>query len=293
MIVPHPAFCTDRMARLMELFPADGAAWISTFDIRPSKLFVGVDQRLAIYLHVKGLPGRRCTTHYHRWRDERRPMLFETLSYVHSDARYPNSIPKFGHRVEERIWAKLSGRRPLAEHLCGHHTVSYHNAPRYWIRAMTFVPYFCNDRHGEQVSSHVKMLQVADPEGGALVTAILNSSLFYWWFIVLSNCRDLTRREIDRFPCDPASLATADRQTLARLSAELMTAYKDSSVRKTTNYKTTGRVVYDEFYPRQASATIDRIDRILGPALGLDDEELDFVVNFDRKFRVGSGGEAD
>ena len=34
----------------------------------------------------------------------------------------------------------------------------------------------------------------------AVVAATLNSSLFYWWFIVRSNCRDLTLREVSSFP---------------------------------------------------------------------------------------------
>ncbi len=50
MIIPHSAFCTDRMEGVMGLFENKNISWFSSYDIRPAKLFVGVDQRLAIYL---------------------------------------------------------------------------------------------------------------------------------------------------------------------------------------------------------------------------------------------------
>ncbi|HEX5273502.1 MAG TPA: DNA methyltransferase, partial [Gemmataceae bacterium] len=50
LIVPHSAFCTDRMAPLASLVLRRGVTWVSTYDIRPCKLFAGVDQRLAIFL---------------------------------------------------------------------------------------------------------------------------------------------------------------------------------------------------------------------------------------------------
>ena len=50
MIVPHSGICTDRMASFQEQMHRTRSAWISTYDIRPAKLFSGVDQRLAIYM---------------------------------------------------------------------------------------------------------------------------------------------------------------------------------------------------------------------------------------------------
>ena len=34
----------------------------------------------------------------------------------------------------------------------------------------------------------------------AAVVAALNSPVFYWWFLLLSDCRHLNLREIESFP---------------------------------------------------------------------------------------------
>jgi hypothetical protein len=49
MIIPHSSICTDRMSNLIAILKKQGL-WLSSYDIRPSKLFDGVDQRLLIYI---------------------------------------------------------------------------------------------------------------------------------------------------------------------------------------------------------------------------------------------------
>ena len=78
MIVPHSAFCTDRMAETMSLFDSM-STWVSTYDIRPSKLFTGVDQRLAIYVTTPSPQNIIYSSRYNRWNDEFRLRLFECL----------------------------------------------------------------------------------------------------------------------------------------------------------------------------------------------------------------------
>ena len=133
--------------------------WISTYDIRPCKLFAGVDQRLAIFLRHASLETRTYSTRYHRWLEAERPQLFTGLRYLDVTAmRYENSIPKAGDPIEVRIWHKIHSKAPLADDLGGDAVVYYHNAPRYWVRAMTFAPYFWNERDGEKLSVQVKPL---------------------------------------------------------------------------------------------------------------------------------------
>ena len=49
----------------------------------------------------------------------------------------------------------------------------------------------------------------------------------------------------------------------------------------------TYKVVYDEFYPRHSKRIIDKIDRVLAEHYGFTDEELDFIINYDIKYRMG------
>ena len=169
-------------------------------------------------------------------------------------------------------------------------TIYYHNAPRYWVRAMDFASYFWNERDGEQISSHVKTLALPTQEDASTVVAALNSSVFYWWFLVLSNCRDLSLREIESFPLGMERMKKTTKQRLAQLTDELMESFKRHSQRKETLYKATGKVVYDEFDQKPSKPTVDEIDRVLAEHYGFTDEELDFIINYDIKYRMGREG---
>ena len=71
------------------------------------------------------------------------------------------------------------------------------------------------------------------------------------------------------------------------LKEQLMNRLRQTSVRRTIQYKTTGTVQYDEFYPRQAKFIIDEIDKVLAKYYGFTDDELDAIINYDIKYRMG------
>ncbi|OQZ01053.1 MAG: hypothetical protein B6D35_04405 [Candidatus Brocadia sp. UTAMX2] len=298
MIVPHSSICTDRMEPMQYLFTdKPHKIWISTYCIRPAKLFVGVDQRLAIYvLQKKAQISTIFSSCYYRWNEEFRPHLFPLIEYVDvSVMKFQNSLPKAQSILEQHIWNKLkqynTARTFLSNH--GKYSVYFHNAPRYWVRAMDFAPYFWNERDGEQISGHVKSLNIKAKLDESVIVAILNSSLFYWWFILLSNCRDLINREIENFPIGLDKMPDSVKQELFNLSKMLMDDLKRHKQRKECRYRATGRVIYDEFYPKHSKPIIDEIDRVLARHYGFTDEELDFIINYDIKYRMGRGIDAD
>ena len=149
------------------------------------------------------------------------------------------------------------------------------------------MPYFYNDRHGESVSTQVKTVSVPTEQDASIVTSVLCSSLFYWWFILLSDCRHLNEREIGRFPLGLWQMAEDVRSDLSALCSLLMEDLQRHAHRKDTVYQTTGRVVYDEYYPRHSKAIIDEIDRALARHYGFTAEELDYLINYDIKYRMG------
>ena len=156
---------------------------------------------------------------------------------------------------------------------------------------MDFAPYFWNERGGGQISTQVKSLQIKTKLDASASVAILNSSLFYWWFVVLSDCRHLNMREIENFPIGLEQMSDADKHRLAKLTESLMPDLKEHAQRKETYYKATGKVIYDEFYPKYSKPIIDEIDRTLAKHYGFTDEELDFIINYDIKYRMGKEAE--
>ena len=55
--------------------------------------------------------------------------------------------------------------------------------------------------------------------------------------------------------------------------------------------KQTGRTETQSFKIQRSKNVIDEIDRALAPHYGLRDEELDFIINYDIKYRMS--GESD
>lgn len=155
---------------------------------------------------------------------------------------------------------------------------------------MNFAPYFWNERGGEQVSVQVKSL-FFERATAPIALSILNSSLFYWWFIVLSDCRHLNLREIETFPVGIEKMTEKTKNALTSLAQRTVESLRANAKRKDCVYKTTGRVIYDEFFPKHSKPIIDEIDHVLAAHFGFTDEELDFIINYDIKYRMGRGAD--
>ena len=74
---------------------------------------------------------------------------------------------------------------------------------------------------------------------------------------------------------------------LTNLAKELMKDYKKNSVMKEKTSSLTGQIQYQEFYPRLSKPIIDEIDELLAKHYGFTEEELDFIINYDIKYRMG------
>lgn len=294
MIVQLPIVCTDRMAPLQkEFLDQSNIAWFSNFDDRPAKLFDGLEHiRATIFLSrkVKTTSLTIYSTKYNRWYTELRPYLFESFSFdIITDLIMNGVFPKTGNIIARKIRQKIASYLPLNRYLVNvsKYKVYFHNAPQYWVRGMTYAPYFWNKRDGIKLSTQIKVINTASKLDSAVVTASLNNSLFYWWFVTQSDCRHLNLREIETFPIGIDHMPNLIKNRLEELTSNLMVDYKKHAVRKQTIYKTTGKVIYDEFCPRYSKPIIDEIDKVLSKHYGFTDEELDFIINYDIKYRMG------
>jgi len=52
-------------------------------------------------------------------------------------------------------------------------------------------------------------------------------------------------------------------------------------------------VEYDEFYPRLVKESIDLVDQALQHEFALSDSQLDYLINYDIKYRMGQDAEED
>jgi hypothetical protein len=288
MIVPSGLLGLDEAVDLREVVTQHfGGHWFSTFAIRPSKLFDGVDQRLCIDIASSSLNLRRTiyTTKYHHWNTEERSSLLMLLQY-HISETYPNlnRIPQVGNTEAAAVLANLQSNQKncIANFYVADHSgflMHYHRSPRYWIRGMDFEQYFKSETR-ERSIHHFRNLYFKTETEGKSIGAILNSSLFFFWFISLGNGRNLTGTDVEQFPVGDFSLPIT--QELCSLFDQLMMDYKFHSIKRIRQ-----DCEFQEFRPSKSKPIIDEIDRVLAKHNGFTDEELDFIINYDIKYRMG------
>ena len=78
-------------------------------------------------------------------------------------------------------------------------------------------------------------------------------------------------------------LTDKDRlECLAVLAQELM-----SDIKANSEIKKQGQLTIQQTFPRMSKFIIDEIDKTLAPHYGFTDEELDYLINYDIKYRMG------
>jgi hypothetical protein len=109
----------------------------------------------------------------------------------------------------------------------------------------------------------------------------------------VSNCRHLTDRELEAFPLAKAVMGDGVRNTLCDLANRFEKRLHETKVRETTNNKQSGTIVQDIFHVSSAKPMLDDIDEALAKCYGLSDQELDFIINYDVKYRMGTDSDAE
>ena len=288
MIVPLSGHSTERMSPLVLNFYNKFGLHLHlnlSADANPQKLFEGVKFRLTIFFATNNGKGLY-STKYTRWFAEERKVLFTSLVKYNSidNYNYQNIIPKIPGRLYISALNKMRSQHAFFFMGNGNHICRYHNAPVNWIRSHSFVPYFCSERDGEGITTQLKPISFYDQADVEIASSILNSSLFFIWWICNSDCYHLNKPEISNFKYTKKSDDDNDIRLIAK---ELATDMQQKSVRRVYNYKTSGRVEYDEFYMKLSKPIIDKIDKVLARHYGFTEEELDFIINYDIKYRMG------
>jgi hypothetical protein len=290
LIVPISMICTQRMECVQTLL-SDQTLWLSNYSERPSKLFTGADVALTIFITC---PGSQVlfNTGFTKWKAETREFLFKRVEYNIVTVR-PRSyiIPKICSSLENNILNHLNSNRTLGSGFSNSATKNclfYRiGGGRYWKIFTSFSPKFILNGV-DSVSSRENHIYFDNNIDRDTTISVLSSSFFYWFFILTTNSRDLNPSDLNLFPF---SLMEAQNRglsdTFSNLSQLLMDEYKEKSVLKQKVSTKTGNIIYQEFYPRLSKSLLDKIDDILSNYYGFTEEELDFIVNYDIKYRMG------
>jgi hypothetical protein len=302
LIVPVSIASTDGFDDLRRTFRnSQSRIWATHFAERPSKLFEGVEKRLTVWIsQVKSNCHKVWSSHYWRWLSEERPFIFPRIQYCAIDTGeflVRTAIPKVHSPIEKRLLARIGNNKPLGEQFANRssHVAYYTRKVRYFVQFFDFIPRITNEKRQIVEPSELKQLLFSNKKDWQIGLAVLNSNLFFWFFSTFSDVRNVNRREIELFPCSLEEVQDRIASDLGEKAEELMQDLRSNSLTTEGDYGDHGILKIQTFQPRLSKPIIDEIDCVLAQHYGFTDEELDFIINYDIKYRMGrdAGSTAD
>jgi hypothetical protein len=290
MIVPTSATCTDGFLPLQQILMQQSSLYISSYSDQRGKLFDIPHPRLSIIILDK-LPGPKgiFSTTYIKPGKNHQESLFEQLAYV-DVMKYvrPGSIPRYGNRTEQSLHTKLYYQsQRLGDYLCktGTYALYFTRKLSWFVQVTPFIPQIIDPQGNTRNPSELKTLRFASHEHRDSAFAALNSNLFYWFITTGSDCRNLNMREVYGFPLNIDELLNTVQRDLGELAERLTLDLQAHSRLRKMNFKNNGTLTIQCIFPGKSKYIIDEIDHVLAQYYGFTDEELDFLLNYDIKYR--------
>lgn len=284
-IVPISVVCTDRTESIQNLLKCNFGRYISSFDIFPAKIFDGAAQRVCILIQHKS-DTVTYTTKYYRWQQLERSSLTQLLIYQENET-YNNVCwtARINNGIQVSILDKLYKEDTITNLFTKTSSiiVYVHRIINNFIKAVDFVPYFKKADGTITHSEDFKTL-LSKKEYVYTIISLLNSNLFYWYWRCHGDGFHCGFKDIYKFRFSPHK---EDNTNLIPIAKKLSKSLNDNSLIKTRNQKSTGLVYLQTFFVGKSKPIIDEIDKVLAKHYGFTEEELDFIINYDIKYRMG------
>jgi len=295
-IIPVSIISTPGYKTLRKLYYALGLNYFSSYNIHPSCLFEGANPRLVISITKKQEQIETFVSGYNKWYAEERESLFNQLSYnsVNSaiiDRNIERSIPKISVNTALSVLSKfIDGGKMISNFF--ERTISSETKSFYYRRAFgafvlfyDFIPKMFDENGNKMFPTELKKIHFRQKYED-IILGLYYSNIFYLSTYTFSDCRNINKPEIEEFYIDLEEINDQCFIRLSKLSCELSEDLEHNSEMMDYNYKS-GRRIFQAFFPRKSKPIIDRIDVILAEHYGFTEEELDFIINYDIKYRMG------
>lgn len=277
-IIPLSYVSTPRMQSIREtLIKYVPEQYILSYSDRPDCLFASVHQKLCIVVGVK----KECeptlfTGNYQYWYKDDRGELFKSTRVIKNRFQEDEFIPKLGTSIDNRVYQKVVNGRNRTAFIdlprAGTDSVHLNMRAAFWIKA------FLNPHDG----SEYKTYTFENDGMRCYAMCLLNSSLFWWYWVCISDCWHITRKELLRFMVP----ALGDYTEVIRLANLL-----ENELENTKVYVGTKQVEY-EYKHKDCVDVIHQIDDYINGLFGLTDAENVYIKNFAYRYRIGGGAES-
>ena len=276
-VIPLSYVATPRMKKIREeLYRSVPEQYILSYSDRPDCLFASVHQKLCVLFGRKGKTEKQIYTgNYRYWYREERQMIFDTARAVRNRFATEEYIPKLGTDLDVSIYSKLTSgymekRESLLQIFQKEGTPVYLN-----MRAAFWMKAFLREHSGAEY----KRFCCRNKNEAHLAMCLLNSSLFWWYWICVSDCWHITRKELSGFKVPEVR----DYTEIIRLAEHLEERLEETKV-----FVGTRQTEY-EYKHKDCAEEIHQLDDYINELYGLTDEESAYIKNFAWKYRAGGG----
>jgi len=295
-IVPVSIISTPGYKTLRKLYQSLGTSFISSYNIHPCCLFEGANPRLAIVITHISKQKDIYTSAYHKWYANERDYLFYKISYnrindKHITTLIDRSLPKVQNNLSYTIIDKfLAKNKKISTYfeIIKHTKVKafyYRRAFGAFVLFYDFIPEMFDENGNKMMPTELKEIRFQKKYEN-LILSLYYSNLYYFSTYTFSDCRNINKPEIEDFYIDLDKFTKTTFEKLEILSQQVHNDLIDNSVMMEYNYKS-GKRTFQAFYPRFSKTIFDEIDTVLAEHYGFTEEELDFIINYDIKYRMG------
>lgn len=273
-IIPLSFVSTTRMKPIRDVTYSNlEKMFVLNFADRPDCLFDGVHQKLTIVIGVKAKNNCKVySSSYHYWYSKERKDLLNNMK-VFPIVPIDKYIPKIGSQLEQNIFNKIiqvEGKNlyEIDSSVEGGVPLYLNMRGCFWMKVFSFNP----------GSNEYKAFYCTSSMQPYLIS-IFNSSLFFFYWTIVSDCWHITSKELDEFII-PNIFEYQIFDKLWNTLEEKLESTKKFIGSKQTDY---------EYKHKECKDVIDKIDDALQPIYGLTDEELDYIKKYKLTYRMSNG----
>lgn len=277
-IIPLSYVSTPRMKKLRdELGQLVSEQYILSFADRPDCLFDSVHQKLCILIGKDKKSEKSIYTgNYQYWYKQERATLFTDIQMVKNKYENADFIPKLGTEQDIVIYKKITDTRKMQSvydiSRNGTESVYLNRREAFWMKA-----------YREKVDDpEYKVFSFKSPIEADYCYCLINSSLFWWYWISVSDCWHVSK-DLNGFMM-PMKVNMTGATELAQGLRQRLEETKVYVGTKQTQY---------EYKHRECLEEIRAIDDFINATYGLTEAESNYIKNFAIRYRTSGGIDAD
>lgn len=293
LIIPISIACSGAFNSLRIVIKNENRQmWFSHFSNRPGQLFSGAQNRLTIIILGKKEKVTKdiLTTKYYRWdmKGGERSNLFYKIQYVSirsENIEIYDQFPKVNSRYEISIIEKIKNKALIrnVNEKSGKYAVYWVRVPGYFCQFFLNPPTVKNQKTGEvRFRGELNEIKIKKKEVRDTLFCLFNSSLYYLFFCIYTDTRHLNPSDVLNFYNPIHSIEQSFFEEFSKLAIKLNLDYqKNKQIQKKSG------LLIESIDSKLSKPIIDEIDKVLAKHYGFTEEELDYIINYDIKYRMG------